>query len=198
MSIFDRVREIIINPRVAWTEIKQENITVNQLFANYAAPLALIPAVCGLITMTILGIRLPAGGVMRMPFMSALIAVTVGYVVQLGGAYLGAMVINWLAPKFESKCDLVTALKLVIYAMTPVWLAGIFSLAPALNVLSLVGLYGIYLLALGLPVLLETPSNKVTLYVLSILGIGLVVNLVLSLLLVATVYGPLYMKMMAS
>lgn len=198
MSIFDRVREVIVNPRVVWSEIKQEQTDVKELFANYAAPLALIPAICGLVTMTILGIRLPAGGVMRMPFMSAFIAAVVGYTVQLGGVYLGAMVINWLAPKFESKCDLITALKLVIYAMTPVWLAGLFSLVPALNVLSLVGLYGVYLLVLGLPVLLETPSNKVTMYVLTILGIGLVINLVLSLLLVATVYGPLYMKMMAS
>lgn len=184
MKIFERVRSVIQNPKAAWQVIKDEAIDVKQLFVNYVAPLALIPAVSSLIGMTLIGIRMPGGNVIRAPFVAALLGGVVGYVLNLAGVFLGAWIVKLLAPAFNSRADLNSAIKVVAYSLTPVWLVGIFSLVPGLGILSILGLYGIYLLALGLPVVLETPSDKVVLYTISIVVVGLVVGFVLSSILV--------------
>ena len=197
MTIFSRAREIIVSPKVTWQVIKGELVDVKQLLINYAAPLALIPAVCTLIGFTLVGIRISEGGAMRAPFMPALMGGVVGYLLHLGGILLAAWAIKFLAPTFGSKSDLPSALKIVVYAMTPAWLVGVFSLVPGLGILSLLGFYGIYLLVLGLPVVLETPPNKVVWYTISILAVGFVINLVLSVIIIGTLYGPMLMRMMA-
>ncbi len=161
------------------------------------APLALIPTVSSLIGMTLIGMRMPGGNVIRVPFAEALLGGAMGYVLNLAGVFVGAWIVKLLAPAFNSKTDLNSAIKLVVYSLTPVWLAGIFSLVPGLGILSLLGLYGIYLLALGLPVVLETPSDKVVLYTISIVVAGLVVSFILSSILVGLFYGPMFMHTIA-
>ncbi|MFC1510904.1 Yip1 family protein [Candidatus Margulisiibacteriota bacterium] len=198
MTVLSRARNIIINPRVTWQVIKDETVEVKQLFINYAAPLALIPAICSLIGMTLFGVRMPSGLVVRAPFMEALTAGALGYVFHLVAVFIGGHIIKLLAPVFKSKVDLAASIKLAVFSMTPAWLAGVFSLIPGLGLLSILGLYGIYLFVLGLPVLLDTPPNKVVFYVLSVLVASFVISLVLSLILVGTVYGPMYMRMMAA
>jgi hypothetical protein len=66
-----------------------------------------------------------------------------------------------LAPTFGGKSDLVQGLKLAVFASTPMMLAGIFNLLPALSILGLiVALYGLYVMYLGLPVLMKNPAEK--------------------------------------
>ncbi len=197
MKILQRARDIILNPRVTWQVIKDETADIKQLIINYAAPLALIPAICSLIGMTMVGLRLPDGNVVRAPFAGVLLAGAVGYVLNLAGVFIGAWVVKLLAPVFKSKSDLPAALQVVVYSMTPVWLVGIFSILPGLGILSILGLYGIYLLALGLPVVLGTPSDKVVWYTIAIILAAIVISFVLSVVVVGAFYGPMYMRMMA-
>ncbi|MEE8637630.1 MAG: Yip1 family protein [Candidatus Margulisiibacteriota bacterium] len=196
MGILKRARDIIFNPRGTWQVVKSEAIDIKQLFVNYAAPLALIPAVCSLIGITLIGIRMPGGNVVRAPFVEALIGGAVGFVLHLAGILIGGWAVKLLAPLFNSKPDLNSAIKIVVYSMTPVWLAGIFSILPGLGILSILGLYGIYLLALSLPVILETPPNKVVWYTVSIVLASIVISIILSIVMVP-VYGPMFMRMMA-
>ena len=198
MKILERARQIILNPRAAWQVINGEAIDARQLFINYAAPLALVPAVCSMIGMTLFGLRMPAGNVIRAPFIEALLAGVAGYVLHLGGILVGAWLVKALAPLFNSKSDFGSVLKVVVYSMTPVWLVGIFSIVPGLGILAILGLYGIYLLALGLPAILGTPGNKVLWYVLAILVVGLVISFILSMIVVGAFYGPMFMRMMSA
>ena len=56
-------------------------------------------------------------------------------------------------------------MKLVVFASTPMWLAGVLQIIPALGVLAiLAALYAIYLFYLGLPPLMHTPADKVIPY----------------------------------
>jgi len=56
-------------------------------------------------------------------------------------------------------------LKLVAYASTPIWVAGVLQLFPPLAPLGLVaGLYAIYLFYLGVAPLMQTPPDKVIPY----------------------------------
>ena len=70
------------------------------------------------------------------------------------------LVIDALAPTFNGQKNQPNALKLAVYSMTPAWLAGIFSLIPGFRVLGIVGLYGLYLLWVGLPPLMKSPEEK--------------------------------------
>ena len=60
-----------------------------------------------------------------------------------------ALFIDFVAPLFGGRRDFGRALKVAVYAFTPVWLCGVFLLLPGLRFLELPGLYGAYLLVMG-------------------------------------------------
>jgi len=196
-AILERARDIILKPKGTWRIIKDETSSVQEIFINYAAPLALIPAVATIIGLSIVGIRVPAGHIARAPFMESLAGGVLGYVFHLLGLLAGAWAVNFLAPYFNSKSDLNSAAKLVVYSMTPIWLIGIFSILPGLGILQIFGLYGIYLIYLGLPLLIETPPEKVLWYTTVIVLAAMLISLILTILVGGAVYGPMFMRMMA-
>jgi len=197
-DIFERARAIISRPVETWRAVKGEAASVQDLFINYAAPLALIPAVSGLIGLSIVGIRMPTGIMARAPFMESLAGAVLGYIFHLLGILAGIWIANLLAPYFNSKSDFNAAAKLVVYSLTPVWLLGVFSIIPGLGVLQIFGLYSVYLLYRGLPFLMETPREKALIYTVSIMVAWMLISLVLTIIVGGAVYGPLYMRMMSS
>ena len=91
MKILERVKEIVLKPKETWPIIKKESADIKGLFINYAAPLAIIPIVCNLIGMSLIGIRMPMG-VIRAPFLGLAIGSVVGYILNLAGVLLGAWI----------------------------------------------------------------------------------------------------------
>ena len=75
-------------------------------------------------------------------------------------------IFNELAPSFKSKKNLMQSVKLVSYASTPWLIAGILWILPFQGwILSfLAGLYGIFILYLGLPIYMETPNDQQMIY----------------------------------
>jgi hypothetical protein len=126
------------------------------------AILAAIPAVCGLIGMAIVGISIPVVGTLRISFGSALIFAAITYLMAFVTVYVLALIVDALAPTFKATRNLENALKLVVYSYTPVWLVGVFLLIPGLSFLMILGIYGLYLMWLGLPVLMKVPQNDNT------------------------------------
>ncbi len=196
-AIFERAKAVVFQPKETWPLIKSENQTIQELIINYAAPLALIPAVASLIGLSIVGVRIPIGVVARAPFVEALVGSVLGYIFQLIGLVAAAWVINLLAQYFNAKSDLTMAAKVVVYSMTPIWVLGVLSVFPGLGVLQIFGLYGIYLLYLGLQILLETPADKLVLYTTLVIIASLFINIILSIIVGGAVYGPMFMRMMS-
>ena len=197
MKILERVRDIILDPRNTWQTIKGEAVEARSLLFNYAAVLMLIPAISSLIGMTLVGYRLTGGNVVRAPFTTAFIGGVLGYFLTLVGIYVGALAVARIAAFFESKTDLDSVVKLIVYSLTPTWLVGIFTLVPGMGILSILGLYGIYLMVIGLPIVLETPAGRVAWFTVSILFTGMVISFVLTSIMLGMVYGPMYLNMMA-
>ena len=105
------------------------------------------------------------------------------YVLGLVGVYIGAFVVQKLAPTFQSEANFLQALKLVAYGSTPMWIAGVFNLIPPLAILTiLASLYGIYLFYLGVTPMMKTPSDKVIPYMVVSAIVIIVVSIVVSLL----------------
>ena len=168
MNLVERVKGIILSPKTEWPVIAGEPGDAAYLFSNYVAILAAIPAVCGFIGAVLIGA----------PLIAALILAVVGYVLSFVGVYIVALIVNMLAPSFDSQKDFASALKLTVYSQTPMWLAGVFLLIPALGFLRILGLYGLYLFWLGLPSQMKTPPEKSIWYTIATIVCAIVLAIV--------------------
>jgi hypothetical protein len=90
-----------------------------------------------------------------------------------------------LARSFGGRRDFQNAFKLSVYSYTPVWLAGIFLLVPGLSFFAILGLYGVYLLWLGLPLLVDVPREKAPGFACAVVVCALMLALVLAAVQVA-------------
>ncbi len=178
MDILERVKAITLSPAATWPVIEAESHTPQSLFVPYFLILAAIPAVCGFIGMSIIGFG--AFGInMRMPVAMGLAMMVTNYIVSIAAAFALGWLISALAPKFGGQSSLIQGLKLMVFGGTPVMLAGIFSLLPALGMLGLLAsLYCLYLLYLGLPVLMKNPKEKTVPYMLVLAAAGFVLAIV--------------------
>ena len=160
MNLVERVKEIILKPQETWVKIKGEETTIKDLYTSYAGILALIPAIANFIGFSLVGTSF-MGISFRVPLVTGLVQAIVQYVLTLVGIYVVAFIIDALAPSFESKKNMVAAMKVAVFSFTPAWIAGILGIIPMLSVLViLASLYSLYLFFVGLPILMETPKEK--------------------------------------
>jgi len=190
MNLFERVKGILLNPRAEWSIIEREPGDVAYLFMNYVAILAAIPAVCGFIGGSLIGISLPGFGTVRVPIVTGLVGAVVGYLLTFAMVYIVALLADLLAPTFQGQKNAENALKLVVYSYTPAWLAGVFLLIPSLGFLAILGLYGLYLLWCGIPPLMKAPQEKSIVYTLAIIVCAIVIGLIVGLVQAAIMPFP--------
>ncbi len=185
MDLKNRVKGILLSPKEEWTKIKEESLTVSQLFSGYAMILVAIPAIAQFIGFGVVGYRVPFYGWFRFGLGTALLRSILSYGMTLGSVFLLGIIINALAPSFSSKQDQTNAMKLAVFSLTPAWIAGVLSIIPALGILSLLaGFYGLYILYLGLAAgLMETPKEKVTSYLIVILVVTVILMVVVGVIL---------------
>jgi hypothetical protein len=165
MDLVSRAKGILLKPNEEWAKIKGEELTPAQLFTNYAIILAAVPAVAQFLGRILMGgARVPFTGrsIMGRSFFYSVFY----YIALLALAYLLGFIINALAPSFSSKQNLANAMKLAVFSMTPVWLAGILYILPFLGLLVYLAMfYSYFLLYLGFDAsLMETPKDKVVGY----------------------------------
>jgi hypothetical protein len=182
MDIIERVKAILLTPKTEWLVIEREPGDPAYLFANYVAILAAIPAVCGFIGGSIVGISVPIVGTVRVGIVSGIASALIQYLLAFVMVYVMALIIDALAPTFKGQKNQANALKLAVYSMTPVWLAGVFSLIPGLRLLGILGLYGLYLLWLGLPPLMKAPQEKSTGYAAAVVVCAIIISLVVGVI----------------
>ena len=98
MNLVARVQAILLNPKTEWPVIEREPGEVGFLFTNYVAILAAIPAVCGFVGTSIVGV-----GGYRAGLFSGLLGAIVGYILAFVGVYVMALIIDALAPSFNGQ-----------------------------------------------------------------------------------------------
>lgn len=160
MNLVERVKRILLSPRTEWEVIDTELTTPAQLYTGYIAPLAAIGPIAQLIGYSVFGISVPFAGTYRVPIGSAITSAIVTYVMALAMPFLLALIIDALAPTFNGQRSQIQALKVAAYSSTASWVAGIFALIPGVRFLTILGIYSLYLLYLGLPVLMKSPREK--------------------------------------
>ena len=170
----EHAREILFHPKQEWMVIEKEPTSVGDLYRKYIAPLAAIGPVAAIIGWSVFGIGVPFAGRYRMPLGSALASGVARYVLALVGVFVLALIIDSLAPTFSGQKSRTQALKVAAYASTAAWCAGIFALVPPLAFLGILGLYSLYLLYSGLPVLMKVPQDRAAGYTLVVVVCAIV------------------------
>lgn len=168
--LISRVKGILLTPANEWPEIKTEERSNKDLLLYYVLPFAAVAALISFIVVwsdTYLGLGLALRfGILKlvMPILAIVVA---------------AVIINELAETFNSVKNLNNAFKLVAYSYTPALLAAIIaSISWTLGWVSLFGLYGIYLLWTGLPVMMQTPEDKRLVYIIAAVALVFVIQIV--------------------
>ena len=169
MNLVARAKNILLTPQTEWGLIERESGDTGYLLKNYVAILAAIPAVCGFIGSTMIGMNI---------FLALLHAI-VGYLLTFVGVFVMAFVIDMLAGLFEGRKNFSNAMKMSAYFPTAAWLAGMFNLIPALALLSILGLYSFYLLYTGLSPLMKTPAEKSLVYTIAVAVCAIIVWIVM-------------------
>lgn len=188
MDLQTRVKNILTDPAREWPVIAAETTDVPSLIRDYAAPVSAIAAVSQVIGSTVVGVSMGFLGRYRVGLVRGVANGIVTWVFGLVGVWLAAVIIEKLAPSFQSRGTTTDALKLVVYASTPVWIAGVLNIVPPLAVLILIaGLYAIYVFYLGVPVVMHTPPDKVVAYMIVSALVVIAVSIVLGLITTALV-----------
>ncbi len=183
MDIAERAKAISLRPRETWGVVKGERTTIKELFTSYAAILAVIPPLATLIGFSIIGVRMPMLGTWRQPIVNGVVHAVIYYVLSLIGIYVTAYIADRLAASFNSRQDLTAAMKAVVFSFTPVWIVSILNIIPGLSFLVVIaGVYSLYLLYLGLPVMMETPAEKRVGYVAVVVIASIVVMFLISVI----------------
>jgi hypothetical protein len=161
-GLIERIKNIVLSPRSEWPIIATEPTTAAQLYIGYVMPLSALAAVMSFVHMSLIGVSVPFAGAIRMPMETGLVSAVAAFGFGLVGLFLLGLIVNALAPTFSGERDLRQALKVAAYSLTPAWLSAVLALSPVLPTLLqfLAGLYGIYVLYLGLPVVMRSPREK--------------------------------------
>jgi Yip1 domain len=170
-QLVERVKAILLTPQTEWPVIAREPGDAAALFSRYVAILAVIPALAGFIGTSLIG--------RYVPLFSGFISAVFSYVLAFVVVFVVALIVDALAPTFGAQKNFPNALKLTVYSYTPAWLAGIFLLIPGLSFLTILGLYGLYLLWLGLPPLMQAPRDKTLPYAATVVGCAVVIAIVI-------------------
>lgn len=184
--IISRAKLIITNPKEAWAQISQERPSIKELAVNYLLVIAAIGPICSAIGNMVVGRTNPLTLVTERTSPGvALFGAVFQYIVFVAAIFIGAMLVEFLAPKFAGQASRNEGFKLLAYAATPGCIAGIFGLVPwaIFGLLGLLlGLYGLYVLYLGITPVTGVPESKRALFCGALVILMFVITLILSLI----------------
>lgn len=155
-QIINLVKKFILQPLEAWETVKDDSTTAQQHFVNYILPLVIISSVA-----TFLGHSLIGYGIVSPSFSWGLSEAVTTFVSLIAAIYVSGFIIQKLATSFGTQVTFDKAVKLVGFSYTPVLLAGILNIVPALGILVLLaGLYSLYLLYTGFKPMTNVSEDK--------------------------------------
>jgi hypothetical protein len=179
MNLIDRVKNILLSPKEEWPKIAAEPATTQSLYVGYILILAAIGPIAVIVRS--LGFGIDVG-----------VPLAIGlYVMTLVATLVVALVVDLLAPTFGGERNFVGSLKLVAYAYTAAWIAGIFRLIPTLGGIIglLAGLYSLYTFYLGVTPVKKCPADKAVGYTIVVLICNIVLFWALGMMLLPMLLG---------
>jgi hypothetical protein len=162
VGVMTRAAGLLLRPGRAWDQVAQEVADPRAIFARYVAPLAAIPAVCGIAGPLIFGGYSIANVGVRESLLGLVLGEIVGYLLFLAAVYVLGLVISWVSPMFGGGGSRGDGIKVAAYAATAICVAGLAELYPSLAIPIgiLAGLYSLYGLYMGLAKVMRAPEGR--------------------------------------
>jgi hypothetical protein len=182
MKLFERIKNVITSPKKEWQALDETPQTLVTIISSYVVQLALAAAVAAFLGYSFIG---KDYGFFRMRGMEwgikmALLRLISFPVIIIVTAY----VIDALAPSFSSQKNIDKSAQLVAYSCTPALIGALFAIIPSIAWLGILfGLYGIYLMYLGLGPLKKTPEDKKVIYLVVTIVVMIVVSAIVGIIL---------------
>ena len=175
-TAFGNAIALVKNP-VAFMKANKDNVVpLNTIIIGYVAVLAVIPFIATLIGDLWVYAYLGVSGY-------AVVHAIITYILDVGAVIVIGIVIWKLGPTFGTTVDQPRATLLAAFVYTPVFLISILTIIPFIGLITILGvLYGLYILYLGLPVMLNTPTDKVITYVVAVVVATFVVYFIIGLI----------------
>jgi hypothetical protein len=173
MDLVARARNMLSAPKDEWAAIAHERTSTGELYSGYIAPLAAIAPVAA-----ILGNLF--GG--PLSFNKSIVVGLATFAMALLGVYVIGRIAAKIAPAFGGRDDLAQGIKLVAYAYTAAWIAGVFALIQSLAMLSIIGgIYSLYLLYTGASVMMGVPRERAVGYTAVVILVAIAVYLLVGI-----------------
>lgn len=193
---------ILTNPEKEWKAIRADRHSFFQVFVTHVPFLALIPTVAGYFGVTRVGFEV-GGHLAKLTPESAAVLSIVTYFALLVGVYCLGEFINWMARSYGVEGDEPTrhyeGTALAVFITTPIFLASIVVLFPhpwlTMAAVGIAGMYSIYLVFAGIPILMKMNKERAFLYACAVLTVALVMMvtvLITSVILWSVGIGPVY------
>lgn len=188
-AIFNQVKTLALKPAETWPTIAQEETTVMELLKGYLVYLAAVPALGQFIGYWLVGFNTHTRyGFFRFTFIESLVNAAVTFILTVISIWAFAKLLAFFSPRFGGGDDEIPAFKLAIFGIAPCLIAGALFVIPQLDgLVFLVGVYCLYLLYVGVPILMGTPKEKTLPY-----AVVVVVSLVLIAIVISAITGPLH------
>lgn len=178
-QLFNLVKKFILQPVEAWELVKDDSATAKQHLVNYILPLVIISSIA-----TFLGHSFIGYGIVRPSFSWGLSEAVTTFVLLIAAIYVSGFIIQKLAPSFGTQVTFDKTIKLVGFSYTPVLVAGILNIFPALGILvALAGLYSLYVLYTGFKPMTGVSEDKSLNYFIVSIIVIIAVYFVLALIL---------------
>ncbi|MEI6124157.1 MAG: YIP1 family protein [Bacteroidota bacterium] len=170
-NIFKRAINIMFKPKKEWEIVAKETPKIPMLILGYALVFSIIPLLALIVHDSFIVYQFT----FHYYFQGTIFGVFDGFMFMISAMaaiIVGAIIINALAPAFKTEKNLGKAMQLTTYSFTPMFFAAAFYLIPYMSfVANLAGLYGIFLLLIGLPIIMKTPKNTQIGYFFTSIGI---------------------------
>ena len=192
-SAFMRAKQILLNPQTEYQAIEQENTPHTKTLTSYLLPLVLISALFAFIGYGLVGYSIRGTHFSQVDWGLRMAIIQIA--VLIGGIYLSTLVISFLTENFGANKNFDRVFSLIAYAHTPILLAGVFHIHHSLWwLVFLIGLYGLYLLFVGLKPMLKPAEDKVSTLTLISMAVTVVSYIVLFQVMRAIIFPQFFFR----
>ncbi len=185
--LYHRTKYFIINPGKAWDVVHREERPMKFVRGSFFMPLIILVSISAFLgSMFFINTTLK-------PMYSVLTAVTTFLFLYLG-VNASAFIVREITRALDLGHEFLVAFKLVAYSMAPIFISLTISrLFESLLFINALGLYGLYILWIGMETMVNPPDHKklpmMIAVVVSMLIIFLLLQVILSKLTEAVYFG---------
>jgi hypothetical protein len=179
-AIFSRTKNLLFKPAEEWIIIEQEKNSTASVIFGYALPYIIAITIASLTVTLFVGFGWYSLGYIILSTINNLVS-------PFAVIIFSSIIINAIAPSFESTKNIGNAFKLVIYSYTAAFLtsiaAGLIPIPIFSSLIGIAGLYSAYTLWMGISPMMKTPEHKKIGYV------------ILSFIIMMGVYGVTFLTL---